>query len=110
VYTEAAQFASSWSPLLRLWSERLQDHIERGSKLAIEEGSKEQENERLASELRQIEGDLRQIERAVRRHLAQIQGEELCAALSHRRFLDRFLEMSGVPRLQEVLESQLLAA
>jgi len=110
VYTEAAQFASSWSPLLRLWSERLQDAIEEGSKLAIEEGNKGEENERLASDLRQIESDLRQIERAVRRHLAQIQGEELCAALSHRRFLDRLLEMSGVPRLQEVLESQLLAA
>ena len=117
VYTEAAQFASSWSPLLRLWSERLQDAIEEGSKLAIEERSKEEENERLASELRKIESDLqhiendlRQIERAVRRHLAQIQGEELCAALSHRRFLDRLLEMAGVPRLQEVLESQLLAA
>jgi hypothetical protein len=95
VYTEAAQFASSWSPLLRLWSERLQ--------AAIEEGSKGGENDRLANELRQIE-------RTVRRHLAQIQGEELCATLSHRRFLDRLLEMAGVPRLQEVLESQLLAA
>ena len=96
VYAEAAQFASSWSPLLRLWSERLQSAIERGS-------SKGEESDHLAQ-------DLREMERTVRRHLAQIQGEELCAALSHRRFLDRLLEMSGVPRLQEVLESQLLAA
>jgi hypothetical protein len=96
VYAEAAQFASSWSPLLRLWSERLQFAIEQGS-------SKGEGSERLAQ-------DLREMERTVRRHLAQIQGEELCAALSHRRFLDRLLEMSGVPRLQEVLESQLLAA
>ena len=96
VYTEAAQFASSWSPPLRLWSERLQAAIEVGS-------SKGGENERHAEELRQIEW-------TVRRHLAQIQGEELCAALSHRRFLDRLLEMAGGPRLQEVLESQLIAA
>jgi hypothetical protein len=93
VYTEAAQFASSWSPLLRLWSERLQ--------AAIEEGSKGEENDR--------SNELRQIEQAVRRHLTQIRGEDLCAARSHRRFLDRLLEMADVPRLQEVLESQLLA-
>jgi hypothetical protein len=94
-YMEAAQFASSWSPLLRLWSERLQ--------AAIEAGNNEEENKHRADELHEIE-------RTVRRHLAQIRGEELCSALSHRRFLDRLLEMSSVPRLQEVLESQLLAA
>lgn len=95
VLTEAGQFASSWSPLLRLWSERLHRDIEEGSK-AADTGVRAQE--------------LREIERTVRRHLAQIQGEELCAAQPQRRFLDRLLEMSGVPRLQDVLQSQLLAA
>jgi hypothetical protein len=103
VYMEAAQFASSWSPLLRLWNRRLQSAIQGLGRYADSGGGALEETERKAKELRQVEW-------MVRRHLAQIRAEELCATLAHRRFLDRLLEMSGVARLQEELESQLAAA
>jgi hypothetical protein len=91
-YAEAAQFASSWSPLLRLWHRRMQK--------AIDSASRSGETEASAKELRRVE-------QTVRRHLAQVGSEELCATLAYRRFLDRLLEMAGVPRLQRELESLL---
>ncbi len=95
IYAEAAQFASSWHPLLRLWSRRLQK--------AIDTASNSGRTESTAKELRHVE-------QTVRRHLAQIKSEELCSTLAYRRFLDQLLEMSGIPRLQAELESLLEAA
>jgi hypothetical protein len=95
VYAEAAQFASSWSPVIRMWNRRLQE--------AVESASVGEENEDQAKELREIE-------RTVRRVLVQIKSEELCATFAHRRFLDRLLEMSGVFRLQAEMESLLESA
>jgi hypothetical protein len=95
VYAEAAQFASSWSPVIRMWNRRLQEAVERAS-----EG---EENAKQAKELRQIE-------LAVRRQLVHIKSEELCATFAYRRFLDRLLEMSGVFRLQAEMESLLESA
>jgi hypothetical protein len=95
MYPEVAQFASSWSPLLQLWNKRL---------------------ERAVSELRPARApaadpaDIRKIEQQVRRHLAQINSEELCANLFYRRFLDELLEAVGVSRLERELEAQLKAA
>lgn len=94
VYVEAARFASSWSPLVRMWSRRLQEAIESAS---IEEEAEAQTRE------------LFQIERTVRRRLAQIRSEDLCSTFAHRRFLDQLLEMSGVLRLQAEMESLLEA-
>ena len=95
VYAEAAQFASSWSPVIRMWNRRLQE--------AVESASVGKENEKQARELREIE-------RTVRRVLVQIKSEEFCATFAHRRFLDRLLEMSGVFRLQAEMESLLESA
>jgi hypothetical protein len=95
VYVEAAQFVSSWSPLLRLWSRRLLNAIQSPEWDADKEIDAEK---------------LRRIERQVRLHLAQIRAEELCATLAHRRFLDQLLEMAGLGRLQGELEAQLEAA
>jgi hypothetical protein len=94
VYVEAAQFVSSWSPLLRLWSRRLLNAIKTAD---LNSGS-------------QSDKKLRHIEGQVRLHLAQTKAEELCATLAHRRFLDQLLEMAGLGRLQGELEAQLAAA
>jgi hypothetical protein len=94
VYVEAAQFANSWSPRLRLWNRRLEGTIQSLHLESVqEEGAKE----------------LRHIERQVRLHLGQIKTEELTATLAHRRFLDQLLEMAGLSRLQGELEAQLEA-
>lgn len=98
VYAEAAQFASSWSPLLRLWNSRLQKAIQH-----LGSDDRGRDNAREKSE------ELRRLEQMVRQHLSQIRSEELCATLAHRRFLDRLLDMSGVGRLQGELEAQLMA-
>jgi len=95
VYTEAAQFASSWSPLLRMWSRRLLKAIQ------TSEPGTDQGNDA---------DQLRRIERQIRSHLVQINAEELCATLAHRRFLDQILEMAGLDRVQRELEAQLEAA
>jgi hypothetical protein len=95
VYVEAAQFVSSWSPLLRLWGRRLLNAIQ----IAQLDSDRESDSE-----------NLRHIEGQVRLHLAQTKAEELTATLAHRRFLDQLLEMAGLDRLQGELEAQLGAA
>jgi hypothetical protein len=95
VYVEAAQFVSSWSPLLRLWGRRFQRSIE-----ASKPGADQQNGARM----------LRQVERNVRLRLTQIRAEDLCATLAHRRFLDQLMEMANFDRPQAELEAQLQAA
>lgn len=106
MYAEAAQFADSWAPLLRLWNRRLHSLLSPSEAAGPDTGNREDTLEDTGRRARA----LHQVELIVRRHLAQIKAEELCATLAHRRFLDRLLEMSGVARLQEELESQLVAA
>jgi len=95
VYVEGAQFANSWPPRLQLWSRRLRRIIE--SLEADSDHPKEPEQ-------------LRQVEKRVRLHLAQISTEELTATLAHRRFLDQLLGMAGLSGLQADLEAELEAA
>ena len=95
VYVEAAQFVSSWNPLLRLWSRRLRRAIESSQPDAAQLTGSEQ---------------LRPIEKKVHLHLMQISAEELCATQAHRQFLDQLLEMSQLKRLQTELEDELTAA
>ena len=95
VYKEATQFAISWLPRLRLWSKTLDELIQTPD-------SAGQRAERAE--------ELRFVEQRVRRHLSQIQSEELCATLAHRRFLDQLLATAGLDRLQGELEDQLAAA
>ncbi len=95
VYEEATQFAISWLPRLRLWSKTLDELIQTPD-------SAGQRAERAE--------ELRFVEQRVRRHLSQIQSEELCATLAHRRFLDQLLATAGLDRLQRELEDQLAAA
>jgi predicted N-acetyltransferase YhbS len=93
-YLEGAQFANSWSPRLQLWSGRLRSTIQ-----SLESDSRDDEGaERL-----------RDVERRVRLHLAQINTEELTGTLGHRRFLDELLRMAGLSRLQADLGAQLEA-
>lgn len=94
VYLEAAQFVSSWPPLLRLWSSRLLNVIKTTESHSGKEGDAEK---------------LRLIESQVRLHLAQTKAEELTASLAPR-FLDQLLEMAGLGQLQGELEAQLAAA
>lgn len=94
-YKEATQFAISWLPRLRLWSKTLDELIQTPD-------SAGQRAERAE--------ELRFVEQRVRRHLSQIQSEELCATLAHRRFLDQLLATAGLDRLQRELEDQLAAA
>ena len=85
----ATQFAISWLPRLRLWSKTLDELIQTPD-------SAGQRAERAE--------ELRFVEQRVRRHLSQIQSEELCATLAHRRFLDQLLGTAGLDRLQRELE------
>jgi hypothetical protein len=94
LYPEAAQFASSWSPVLQLWNRHLRDAIKSHDDDAAGPASKE----------------LRNVEQQVRRHLAEINAEDLCATLAYRRFLDVLLEAVGISRLEKELETQLQAA
>jgi hypothetical protein len=96
LYPEAAQFASSWSPLLQLWNRRLQDAV------------KDLRNKRDAATGAASE-ELRNIEQQVRLRLAEINAEDLCATLAYRRFLDSLLEAVGIGRLEKQLEAQLTA-
>jgi hypothetical protein len=96
-YVEVAQFAASWVPLLELWSLRLEDEIRtahgrRGHRSAS------------ASE------QLRIVDQEIRRQTSQLRSAQLCQSQLHRRFLDIFLEESGVTRLEEEIEAQLIAA
>lgn len=95
VYVEGAQFANSWPPRLQLWSRRLRSIIQ--SLEADSDHPNEPEQ-------------LRQVEKRVRLHLAQISTEELTATLAHRRFLDQLLGMAGLSGLQADLEAELEAA
>ena len=95
VYLEGAQFANSWPPRLQLWSRRLRSIIQ-----SLEADSDHPEGAE----------QLRQVERRVRLHLAQISTEELTATLAHRRFLDQLLGMAGLNGLQADLEAELEAA
>lgn len=97
VYFEVAQFASSWSPVLQLWNRRLQDAI---TTL----------REHLDTSPRRASETLRDVEQEVRRHLAEMNAEDLCATLAYRGFLDSLLDAVGVGRLQNELETQLQAA
>jgi hypothetical protein len=98
VYVEAAQFASSLSPQLRLWNRHLESTIR-----SLEQGEDGEGGGEEAERLRRIESK-------VRLHLAQIKTEELTATLAHRRFLDQLLEMAALSRLQGELQAQLEAA
>ena len=95
VYVEGAQFANSWPPRLQLWSRRLRSIIQ-----SLEADSDHPEGPE----------QLRQVERRVRLHLAQISTDELTATLAHRRFLDQLLGMAGLSGLQADLEAELEAA
>lgn len=95
VYAQAAQFAGSWTPVLRLWQNRLESAIDE----LRSDGTPQSRPE-----------DLRKVEQRVRVHLTQINSEQLCATLGGRRFLDELLEMAGVGRLERELEAQLGAA
>jgi hypothetical protein len=104
VYTEAGQFASSWSPLLRLWSRLLQGKIQASQPDADQRGAETDADDPYAR------GDsLRQVERNVRLHLMQIGAEDLCATRAHRLFLDQLLAMAQISRTQQELEAQLQA-
>jgi hypothetical protein len=101
VYPEAAQFASSWSPVLQLWNRRLQDAL----KVALRDlDSKHDIAAGNAS------NKLRDVEQQVRHHLAEINADDLCATLAYRRFLDSLLDAVGIGRLERELETQLQAA
>jgi hypothetical protein len=106
VYLEAAQFANSWSPLLRMWSRRLQLKIQAAQADADKPGTRK--SEAAADEIYTGES-LRQIEARIRLHLAQIRAEDLCATRGYRLFLDQLLEMAQLDRLQDELEAQLVA-
>jgi hypothetical protein len=95
IYVEGAQFANSWPPRLQLWSRRLRNIIE-----SLEADSDHPEGPE----------QLRQVEKRVRLHLAQISTEELTATLAHRRFLDQLMGMAGLSGLQADLEAELEAA
>jgi hypothetical protein len=101
VYPETAQFASSWSPVLKLWNRQLQDALRGGIKDLDNEYDGTTENE---------SNKLRYIEQQVRHHLAEINADDLCATLAYRRFLDSLLEAAGIGRLEKELETQLQAA
>jgi hypothetical protein len=98
VYLEAAQFASSWSPVLQLWNQRLQAAIKKSGS----DGKDDDIND--ASE------ELREVEQQVRQHLAGVNAEDLCATLAYRRFLDILLDAVGIGRLEKELQAQLQAA
>jgi hypothetical protein len=98
VYAEAGQFASSWSPLLRLWGRLLQDKIEKS-----QPGAEPDDDDPYARD------SLREVERKVRLHLMQIKAEDLCATRAHRLFLDQLLKMAQLDRTQKELEAQLVA-
>jgi hypothetical protein len=105
VYVEAAQFASSWSPRLRLWNRRLESTVR-----SLESYTGGQESERFWRTERKQAGRLRHMERQVRLQLAQIRTEELTATKAHRGFLDQLLEMAELSRLERELEAWLEAA
>jgi chemotaxis protein histidine kinase CheA len=98
VYAEAAQFAVSWSPLLRLWGRLLQDKIQRSQLGSESEADDPEERD-----------SLRRIEKRVRLHLMQIKAEDLCATRALRLFLDQLLAMAQLDRTQKELEAQLVA-
>ncbi|BBZ45233.1 hypothetical protein [Mycobacterium parmense] len=116
-WVEAAQFVSSWTPLLRLWNKRLQyaveedplapDHSKGKRAQAV---GKHINMTKVRTDITNTADTLRQIERRVRLHLMQIRAEDLCATMAHRRFLDQLLEMGGLNRLQSELDAQLEAA
>jgi hypothetical protein len=98
VYLEAAQFASSWSPVLQLWNQRLQ--------VALKDAA----SKKKGADADQASEELREVEQQVRQHLAEINSEDLCATLAYRRFLDVLLEAVGIGRLENELQAQLQAA
>jgi hypothetical protein len=98
VYLEAAQFASSWSPVLQMWNQRLQ--------VALKEAA----SKKKGADADHASEDLREVEQQVRQHLAEINAEELCATLAYRRFLDVLFEAVGIGRLENELQAQLQAA
>jgi Flavin containing amine oxidoreductase len=102
VYPETAQFAGSWSPLLRLWHKRLQEATDK----LRPDGARAMP----PADLRRRCGELRVVEQQVRQHLSQINSEELCATLAYRQYLDDLLEAVGVGRLEKGLEAQLKSA
>ena len=105
VYFEVAQFASSWSPVLQLWSQHLQDVI-----TLARNSSENLQPEHTRSNYSVASDNLRKVEYQVRDHLAKINAEDLCATLAYRGFLEGLLDAVGVGRLQKALESQLQAA
>jgi hypothetical protein len=53
---------------------------------------------------------LRIVDQEIRRQTSQLHSAQLCQSQLHRRFLDIFLQESGVTRLEEELDAQLIAA
>jgi Rad3-related DNA helicase len=101
IYPEAAEFASSWSPVLQLWNRRLQDSLQ----TVIKDLDSKHD---IAS--RDTSDKLREVEQQVRHHLAEINADDLCATLAYRRFLDGVLDAVGIRRLERELEAQLESA
>ena len=94
-YIEVAQFAGSWSPLLRLCNNRLGEALDAAREKNVDADASE---------------TLRNVELRVRTHPLQVRSEELCQSPTHQRLLDLLLKMAGVNRLQDELETQLVAA
>ena len=74
VYAEAAQFANSWSPRLRLWSKRLQIVSQ------DPESDRDKESKYAKTQHKDVAyraQELRSVEYGIRQHLAQIWSGEL---------------------------------
>jgi hypothetical protein len=95
-YSEVAQFATSCSPLMTLWSARMSK--------ALDEARRPNGGDSGAAD------ELRSLDYEVRRHILTMRSEQLCQSRAHRRFLDLFLELTGVSRLEHDLQEQITAA
>jgi len=84
--------------VLQLWNRRLQDIID------------DLRNDPAAATGGKSSDELRNVEQEVRRHLAAMKDENLCATLAYRRFLDGLFEAIGIGQIEEELGVRLQAA
>ncbi len=95
-YLEVAQFAASWVPRLEMWSTRLEEVIRTAH-------GGDHRSQRSSESLRMVD-------QSIRRQTSELRSSQLCQSQLHRRFLDLFLDESGVLTLANELEEQLVAA
>ncbi len=95
-YLEVAQFAATWVPRLEMWSTRLEEVIR-----TAHDGDHRSQKSSEA---------LRMVDQSIRRQTSELRSSQLCQSQLHRRFLDVFLDESGVLTLANDLEAQLVAA